>query len=116
MVQHNSTKEESVLKLMRWPANICYLGFNQDSNSWGGRFRRVIIDDHPLNKVFEDEELDDEVKEETVGQGLDVDGGKISEKAAVRHDDHHVPVRGPPVLANILLISLLQVSQRGLLH
>lgn len=85
---------------MRWPANICYLGYNQDSNSWGGRFRRVIIDDHPLNKVFEDEELDDEVKEETVGQKLDVDGGKISENAAVRHDDHHVPVGGPPVLAS----------------
>jgi hypothetical protein len=72
------------------------------------------MDDHPLNEVLEDEELDDEVEEETVGQGLD--GGKMSENAAFRHDDHHVPVRGPPVLANILLISLLQVSQRGLLH
>lgn len=66
-------------------------------------FGRVIMDDRHLNEVLENEELDDEDEEETVGRGLDVDGGKISENTAFRHDDHHVQVEGPPLLANSLI-------------
>ena len=51
----------------------------------------------------EDETCSNEDIEESVDNGTDADGGKISKDAAFMHDEDPVNPGGPPVLANSLL-------------
>lgn len=50
---------------------------------------------------------DDEDTEESVGQVIDSDGGKISEDAAFMKDDKNMKATRAPVLANSLIIFVI---------
>ena len=83
-------KNELALKLTKWLACPFYCGFNLGSSLWKKSTWRCIDGDvkELLNEYSEEDETScNEDIEESVDNGTDADGGKISKDAAFRHDD-----------------------------